>query len=85
MRLRSVRLARALSQDELSTRSGVTKATISRIENDRDKMRRHPNMATVRDLAATLGVNPGWLLTGQDDLPAATTPPPGIGNSEAAE
>jgi transcriptional regulator with XRE-family HTH domain len=72
-RVRSQRLRRALSQTELSERTrdadgvAVTVATISRIENDRERMSRHPNMATVRKLADALGVDAGWLLTGEGE------------------
>ncbi len=62
-RLKHERNRRALSQDELSDSAGVTKATISRIEND--KLGRDPNRATIRKLAEALLIDPGWLLTGE--------------------
>ena len=67
-RLREARARQVISQDELSDRSGVTKATISRLENN--KTTRAPNRATVRKLADALDVDAGWLLTGSTvDLP----------------
>ena len=61
-RLRQARNHNVLSQDELAAASGVTKATISRIEND--KLDRPPNRATIRKLAEALNIEPAWLLSG---------------------
>lgn len=63
-RLRSMRLRRALSQDNLAETSGVPKVTISRIENDRYGP---PRPGTVRKLADALKIDPGWLLFGNGD------------------
>lgn len=63
-RLLRLRRVQALSQYELAERSGISKNTILRIENDH--LNRHPNMATVRKLAKALAVDPGWLLLGDE-------------------
>ena len=57
LRLRAARESRALSQQELSTRSGVAKSTIVRIENGTDA---HPR--TVRKLAEALEMEPKELM-----------------------
>lgn len=58
-----MRETKAWTQSELSERAGVTALTILRIENDKT----HPRLPTVRKLADALGVNPGWLLFGEED------------------
>lgn len=63
-RIKRLRTQAVLSQDELGEQAGVTKATISRLENN--KLERTPNRATIRRLASALGVDPWWLLTGED-------------------
>ncbi len=62
-RLRWARLRAALTMDELSERTGVTKTTISRIETGRNAA---PRVSTMRQLGLALGVDPGWLLAGDD-------------------
>jgi len=62
IRLREVRERKLMTQDELAERTGVTKTTISRIENDRQAAR----IPTVRKLAAGLGVDPSELVVAQD-------------------
>jgi ribosome-binding protein aMBF1 (putative translation factor) len=57
-RVRSLRHARFLSQDELSESSGVGRATIARIELGHTV----PHARTIRSLAAALGVQPGDLV-----------------------
>ena len=57
-RVRSLRLARFLSQDELSTNSGIGRATIARIELGHTA----PHPRTIRSLATALGVQPGDLV-----------------------
>lgn len=54
MILRDLREARLLTQRELSELTGVTHATISRIESGLQR----PEMRTLRKLAAGLGVEP---------------------------
>ena len=61
-RLRWARDRRAWTQEDLFRASGVQIVTISRIENRRIG---RPRQSTVRRLAAALGVDPGWLLTGE--------------------
>jgi transcriptional regulator with XRE-family HTH domain len=56
-RLRAVRDAKVLSQQELASKSGVTKTTIVHIEGGPDA---HP--ATIRKLAEALGVEPAELM-----------------------
>ena len=52
--------ARGVSQSELARRSGVTRQTVSRIVQGHTT----PGAATVRVLAAALGVNPGAVSLG---------------------
>jgi len=54
-----------LTQEDLSQLAGVTEATISRMENDKSGPTRP---STVRKLAEALGVEPGWLLFGDEGL-----------------
>jgi len=52
--LRRLREARLMSQQDLATRAGVGRPTISRLENDRMPAR----FITIRKLAAALSVEP---------------------------
>ena len=61
--LRALRQGRFLTQGELAERSGLTVATISRLENGR----RRPHLSTVRRLAEALGVRPEKLVGRGDD------------------
>ena len=63
MRLRTVRLERALSQQDLEAMSGVAQATISALE----KEKRPARPSTVRKLAAALGVEPVELMRRGDE------------------
>ncbi len=58
IRLRDIRERKFLTQAELSERTGLTEATISRIESSVSE----PRISTVRRLAAGLGVDPGELI-----------------------
>lgn len=60
-RVRIARLARAMTQDDLAEATGIMKATISRIENNKAVAR----PSTIRKLAAATGADPGWLLLGE--------------------
>jgi transcriptional regulator with XRE-family HTH domain len=57
-RLRELREARLLNQQELAAMSGVGVATITRIENGYVA----PHFGTLRKLAAALGVEPTELI-----------------------
>ncbi len=57
-RLRKQRTRRALTQAELADRSGVTTATVARIERDEIE----PRMTTLRKLAQGLEVDPAELV-----------------------
>jgi DNA-binding XRE family transcriptional regulator len=59
-RLREVREAHFLSQEELANRAGLARFSVSRIENGRVR----PRLWTIRRLAETLGVPPETLLAG---------------------
>jgi transcriptional regulator with XRE-family HTH domain len=59
-RLREARRRAMLSQEELADQSGVGVATVIRIEND--QVKREPHFATLRKLAAALGIEPTELL-----------------------
>ena len=54
LRLQSVRERLFVTQEELSERTGMSRATISRLENHRQR----PRISTVRKLAEALGVQP---------------------------
>ena len=53
--LRDIREGKFISQVDLAKLSGVTPATISRIESGKHK----PRFVTIRKLAKALGVDPG--------------------------
>ena len=57
LRLRELRLRRALNQRELAARAGLTQATVVALERGRSE----PRPSTLRKLAAALGVDPGEL------------------------
>ncbi len=57
-RLRKQRTRRALTQAELAEHSGVTTATVARIERDEIE----PRMTTLRKLAHALEVDPAELV-----------------------
>ena len=58
-KVRTLRLARVLGQRELAECAGVTRETIAKIEGGQ-RVRSYP--ATIRKLAAALGVKPRELL-----------------------
>ena len=62
IRLREWRLAKVMTQEELAQRSGVTEATISRIESGQ----REARISTVRKLAGALGITPQELIAGPE-------------------
>ncbi len=62
-RLRRLRRERALSQRELSRKTGIAFDTISRLETG--KQRAQPR--TIRKLADALGVEPRELMKGEND------------------
>jgi predicted transcriptional regulator len=57
-RLREARDHAFLSQRELAARSGLTQATVARLETGKHKAR----LSTIRRLAKALGVAPGDLV-----------------------
>ena len=57
-KLERARRTHALTQEELAERSGVTRSTISRLEDGLQEAR----PSTLRKLAAALGVEPGELI-----------------------
>ncbi len=61
--LRRVRMARFMSQAELSQKSGVTESAISRLEKGKERAR----FVTARKLAEALGVEPGELTRSDED------------------
>lgn len=63
-RLRLVRERQALTQDELAAKAGVSRQTVLKIEAGLE-----PRPATVRKLAAALGVKPSALMEPEDDRP----------------
>ncbi len=65
-RLRQVRERKLITQADLSIGSGVTEATISRIENGQAGPTRP---STAKKLAQSLGVDPVWLMWGDEQEP----------------
>jgi transcriptional regulator with XRE-family HTH domain len=63
-RVKSVRRARFMSQEELSDRSGLGRATIARIELGQTV----PHGRTIRSLAEALEVQPSDLVSDPDSL-----------------
>jgi transcriptional regulator with XRE-family HTH domain len=53
-RLREVRERRFVTQAELADRTGIARATLSRLENGEQR----PRISTVRKIADALGVQP---------------------------
>jgi transcriptional regulator with XRE-family HTH domain len=62
-KLERVRRMQALTQEELAERSGVTRSTISRLEDGLQQAR----PSTLRKLAAALGVPPSEILDWDED------------------
>ena len=63
-RLKQARERKVLSQEDLSGLSGVTEATISRMENGKSGPTRP---STARKLAEALSVEASWLLFGDQE------------------
>jgi len=63
-RVRTARERRFMTQEALSQQTGITEATISRIENDRGE--RRPRLGTIKRLADALGADAEWILFGED-------------------
>lgn len=68
-RLEATRRQRVLTQAELAQAAGVALITVTRLENDAGSGNPRPD--TVRRLAGALGVDPAWLLFGDQDLKSA--------------
>lgn len=69
-RVREARLRSKLTQVQLSERSGVAQADISKVENGRN-----PNPSFLLELAAALGVSPYWLKEGGEQAASAAAIP----------
>jgi transcriptional regulator with XRE-family HTH domain len=57
-RLRALRIRRALTQEELAKRAGLSKQAVNRLEVDRAE----PRMSSLRKLAKALDVDPSELV-----------------------
>lgn len=55
------RLKKAMRQDELARKAGITPTTLSRIERNESE----PHVSTIRKLADVLGVSPALLIEGE--------------------
>lgn len=64
-RLKAARIERGLSQEKLGLAVGITKATVSQIEDGSIKRTTH-----VVRLAEVLGVSPKWLESGEGSMDA---------------
>ncbi|PTU70787.1 helix-turn-helix domain-containing protein [Chromobacterium haemolyticum] len=74
-RIRDVRIARGWSQETLSRKAGITRGTVSALENGISKGTAH-----LLPLAKALNVNPLWLETGK----GARAPVPASDNTYIA-
>ncbi len=54
-RLKEFRIERGISQEELAEQSGISRATLSKIENNEEAV---VNTRTIAKLADVFGVNP---------------------------
>ena len=63
VKLRSVRERLFVTQEELAERTGMSRATISRIESGQQR----PRISSVRRLATALGVPPEELIDWEHD------------------
>jgi len=59
--VRRERLKRAMRQDELARKAGITPTTLSRIERNESE----PHVSTIRKLAEVLDVSPAVLIEGE--------------------
>ena len=57
-RLKTLRIRRALTQQELAEKAGISKTALNRIELNKEE----PHMSTLRKLANALDVDPTELL-----------------------
>lgn len=64
-RVRRLRQFKVMTQTDLATKAGISIVTVTRLENDEGEIK--PRPTTVRRLAAALGVDPSWLLFGEED------------------
>ncbi len=64
-RLRLARNRKVWTQGDLARESGVPVVTISRIENGRHE--NQPRQSTIRRLATPIGIDPAWLLFGDEE------------------
>jgi transcriptional regulator with XRE-family HTH domain len=69
-KLRRARLDKPMTQEELSQKSGVTEATISRLESGSAA-----RISTVKKLATALGVQPAELIDTITYFPQHLRPP----------
>ena len=65
VKVRNVRERLFVTQEELAERTGMSRATISRIESGQQR----PRISTVRKLAAALGVPPETLIDWEAEDP----------------
>ncbi len=63
-RLEAVRRRRVMTQAELAQAAGLSLITVTRLENDSGGG--NPRPMTVRRIAEALGVDPAWLMFGDE-------------------
>jgi transcriptional regulator with XRE-family HTH domain len=64
-RLEGSRKRKVMTQSELARAAHVALITVTRLEGDKID---NPRPSTIRSLASALGVDPAWLLFGDDVL-----------------
>lgn len=72
--LSAARSALGISQDQLATAAGVSRATVNQLEGG-STAKGDPRLSTVAHLAAALGISPAFLLLGRNELNAIVEAP----------
>lgn len=70
----AARGALRMSQDQLATAAGVSRATVNQLEGG-STAKGDPRLSTLVQLAAALGISPVFLILGRDELDAITEAP----------
>lgn len=83
--MKLARSKRAMTQDELAERAGVSGGYISLVERDEGKENRGPTVGSMRLLADALGVPVEWLAYGVGDAPEWGSEPSATGTDGGGE
>lgn len=69
-RLKQIRLDAGLTQEELSSKIGLSRNFIAQMETGKKK----PSDRTIKDICRELNINEKWLRTGKGEIKAALDP-----------